>query len=192
MERVSVYGMECVCEREWVCTWWDANSLKEVGYWEGAITNWTRIPPGADKSVSQILPTLLIVVSPLQHDLWCPPVSCHDVARHLVSHRSTETKVKDLNLTVFTHSNVARLQVLWKEDTKAKGELLTWYNGIFLLLTLLEQLNNALSMCLHARNCFTIVCDWDLTQLKISQWSTKASELTLCMGIGTQLWHTNN
>ena len=59
--------------------------------------------------------TLLVVVGPFEHHFRSSPVACHDIACHLVSHWPPQTKVKDLYLTVFTHSYVAGLQVLCEE-----------------------------------------------------------------------------
>ena len=37
--------------------------------------------------------TFLSIVHPVEHNLWCPPVACHDVAGHSVSCLSAQSKV---------------------------------------------------------------------------------------------------
>ena len=67
---------------------------------------------GISKQCSVKLQTFLVIMHPVEHDFWCPPVAGGDIASHDLCCCSSQPKVKQFNLTVLTHTNVAGLQVL--------------------------------------------------------------------------------
>ena len=72
--------------------------------------------------------TFLCVVHPVEHDLWGPPVSGGDVARHDLGSGAAQSEVQDLYLTVLTHTYVAGFQVLgeweWENGNGTRAVLL--------------------------------------------------------------------
>ena len=65
---------------------------------------------------------------PVEHDLRGPPVSCGHIACHDLSCGSTETKIKNLDLAILTHSDVTRFQILendrmeiWQNEVMGMG-----------------------------------------------------------------------
>ena len=83
----------------------------------------TPVHPESDSSTPQVQPTFLVIVHPVEHDLWRPPVPCRHIACHGVRCLPTQSKVQDFYFTVLTDTNIAGLQVLrrWGEGRKEEG-----------------------------------------------------------------------
>ena len=57
-----------------------------------------------------------MVVHPIEHDLGCAVPARGHVARHLVLGGPRQTEVENLQLAVFVHGDVGRLQILKGEN----------------------------------------------------------------------------